>query len=779
MEENRIIIDSAPKETTLLAMGGTDSRGNLWQVDNRSFLKNGKRFLPVMGEFHFSRYEPEDWEEELLKMRAGGVDIAATYVFWIHHEERQGEWDFTGCRDLRRFLEICRRIDMPVWLRIGPWAHGECRNGGFPDWVVSDPERKVRTNDPAYLELVKAFYNKVGEQAAGMTAKDGGPVLGIQLENEYGHCGGPSDREEGMAHLLTLKRLAKEAGLDAPYYTATGWGGAYVADGEMLPVLGGYVDAPWAEHVEQMPASANFVFSAYKQDENIGSDLKREDSAGFTFDPSRNPYLTAELGGGLQVTSHRRTWPSAKDIEAQSVCMLGGGANLLGYYMYHGGINPDGKYSTLQESRATGYNNDLPVKSYDFQTCIRESGEINKSFGTLKKLHLLLHDFGESLAGTQTFFAQKQPESPEDLHTLRVTARVNPETGAGFLFVNNHQRHRTMEVHPDASVRLQFPDHEKEIDRLHLPEGACGVIPFDFPFADAVLEKTNAFLLCRLGERLFFYLPDEISNQASDQAFDAISDQGGEKPDGRTAERKPYFVWKNGKSCDVAVLSESEADRAFRFGNRLYVTERPDDCLIEKDGKLYLITKAEKETLTVYAETGEPQRLTVEAAHAGAQRNDALEAEHGNGNGALEAEAGRAQAAARFELVKEADDAQGKALYREYAVHMDIPEKLRGEAPASCGCHQLYLEADYAGDRAEIYVDGRLADDWFTNGETWHAALKRLGYPSRLTLRIYSTDNPIPNPYGNRVYYDLPVKEGCGLFGVRVIPEYEVCVAEH
>ena len=403
MEENRIIIDSAPKEATLLAMGGTDSRGNLWQVDNRSFLKNGKRFLPVMGEFHFSRYEPEDWEEELLKMRAGGVDIAATYVFWIHHEERQGEWDFTGCRDLRRFLEICRRIDMPVWLRIGPWAHGECRNGGFPDWVVSDPERKVRTNDPAYLELVKAFYNKVGEQAAGMTAKDGGPVLGIQLENEYGHCGGPSDREEGMAHLLTLKRLAKEAGLDAPYYTATGWGGAYVADGEMLPVLGGYVDAPWAEHVEQMPASANFVFSAYKQDENIGSDLKREDSAGFTFDPSRNPYLTAELGGGLQVTSHRRTWPSAKDIEAQSVCMLGGGANLLGYYMYHGGINPDGKYSTLQESRATGYNNDLPVKSYDFQTCIRESGEINKSFGKLKSCIFCFTILGKALREHRPF----------------------------------------------------------------------------------------------------------------------------------------------------------------------------------------------------------------------------------------------------------------------------------------------------------------------------------------------------------------------------------------
>ena len=81
MEENRIIIDSTRKETRLLPMSGTDSRGNLWQVDNLSFLKNGKRFLPVMGEFHFSRYEPDDLEEELLKMKARGVNIFATYVF--------------------------------------------------------------------------------------------------------------------------------------------------------------------------------------------------------------------------------------------------------------------------------------------------------------------------------------------------------------------------------------------------------------------------------------------------------------------------------------------------------------------------------------------------------------------------------------------------------------------------------------------------------------------------------------------------------------------------
>lgn len=86
--------------------------------------------------------------------------------------------------------------------------------------------------------------------------------------------------------------------------------------------------------------------------------------------------------------------------------MLGSGANLLGYYMYHGGINPEGKDTTLQESRATGYNNDLPVKSYDFQTCIRESGEVKESYGRLRRLHLFLEDFGEVLAGSDTFFPE-------------------------------------------------------------------------------------------------------------------------------------------------------------------------------------------------------------------------------------------------------------------------------------------------------------------------------------------------------------------------------------
>ena len=104
----QIIKNNFEKGDKLLPMGGRDKAGNRFEVDNISFMKNGRSFIPIMGEFHFSRYEPEAWEEELLKMRAGGVAIIATYVFWIHHEEAEGEWDFTGCRNLRGFLQICR-----------------------------------------------------------------------------------------------------------------------------------------------------------------------------------------------------------------------------------------------------------------------------------------------------------------------------------------------------------------------------------------------------------------------------------------------------------------------------------------------------------------------------------------------------------------------------------------------------------------------------------------------------------------------------------------------
>src|SRR5215469_18072488 len=158
--------------------------GHTIGMNSRYLIRDGKPWLPVMGEFHYSRVPATEWEQEVLKMKAAGVSIISTYVIWIHHEEIQGQFDWTGSRNLRAFVEICAKHGLYVYVRIGPWAHGEARNGGFPDWLLKATQN-TRQNDPVYLFYVKPYYEQIAAQLRGLLWKDGGPVIGIQLENEY------------------------------------------------------------------------------------------------------------------------------------------------------------------------------------------------------------------------------------------------------------------------------------------------------------------------------------------------------------------------------------------------------------------------------------------------------------------------------------------------------------------------------------------------------------------------------------------------------------------
>ena len=144
------------------------------EIKNRLFYQNGRPFFPVMGEFQYSRSFLGDWDIDLKKMKALGINTVATYVFWIHHEESEGEFDFSGNRNIRLFLELCQKNNLSVCLRIGPWVHAECRNGGFPDWILEKPCR-TRTNDPLYLQYVRRYFTRLYQECKGMMEKDGGP----------------------------------------------------------------------------------------------------------------------------------------------------------------------------------------------------------------------------------------------------------------------------------------------------------------------------------------------------------------------------------------------------------------------------------------------------------------------------------------------------------------------------------------------------------------------------------------------------------------------------
>ncbi|MCR4902442.1 MAG: beta-galactosidase, partial [Butyrivibrio sp.] len=508
-------------------------------VTPEAITVDGKAWFPVMGEMHFSRYPTCYWEEELCKMKSGGVDIVSLYTIWMHHEEVQGEYEFGGQRDLRRFLETIKKCGLYCILRIGPWAHGEVRNGGFPDWLLKEAEEKgyeCRTNAPEYMAHVRDFYTKIFEQAKGLFIKDGGPVIGVQIENEYGHVGGKTG-EEGEEHMRTLHDLALELGFDVPIFTATGWGGAVT--GGMTPVMGGYCEAPWDQRLTEIEPSGNYVFTKERNDHNIGSD--HGFGFGITFDIDKYPFLTAELGGGIQVTHHRRPVATGRDIGAMSMTKLGCGVSLLGYYMYHGGTNPDNKLTTLQECRETGYPNDLPVLSYDFNAPLKEYGQLTDTYREIRRIAMFTRDFGSELCHMKYVEQPGNTEHADDLESLRSSVRCHTiknsdgeDITSGFFFVNNYQRRYEMAEHRDEELKAYAADGKTVLasfEARDVENGDYFFYPFNMPIGKngAILKSAMATPLCILkgagkngADAYVFYTDNAVSAQ-----YDIEGDLGG------------------------------------------------------------------------------------------------------------------------------------------------------------------------------------------------------------------------------------------------------------
>ena len=147
-------------------------------MTNYYMQMDGKPMFAVCGEAHFSRMEEATWEDEIIKMKMGGLNVIATYVFWIHHEEIEGVFDWSGNKNLRKFLVLCQKHGMKVILRIGPFDHGECRNGGYPDWMFGRPF-DVRSNDPEYLFYAERLWKEIGKQAKGLLFKENGPIMAV------------------------------------------------------------------------------------------------------------------------------------------------------------------------------------------------------------------------------------------------------------------------------------------------------------------------------------------------------------------------------------------------------------------------------------------------------------------------------------------------------------------------------------------------------------------------------------------------------------------------
>ena len=503
-------------------------------------IRDGQPWLPTMGEFHYARYPRAEWRKEIEKMKACGVEIVATYVFWIHHEAEEGVFDFSGRRSLKDFLQVCQEAGVDVWLRIGPWCHGECRHGGFPEWLMKKPF-PIRCDEPEYLALVRRLWLKIYEQAASALYCNGGPIIGVQIENEFGHCGGTG----GDAHINRLLSMAKEIGFDAPYYTATGWGGAFI--GDMLPVMACYCDAPWDRRLEPLQPSPNYIFSHERNDVDVGSDF--EFGANVTFDETAYPYLLAEMGGGIGSTFHRRPTAIPADTGAMALTKLGSGANLLGYYMYHGGVNPG---PDMNETRESGSYCETPTLSYAPRSPIGEYGQVSDLAKELKLLSMFTHDFGSMLAPLPAQIPAETAQKPDDFTSPRYALRV--KDGSGFLFVNNHQRCHSL---PDQ--HFDVPGY----GRVDAPSGYYAILPVNLPIGNAVLRKAKASPLCILNGKTYVFWCD------GDPAYELDGDLAG---------------------CEIITVSRADALNAWRITEvgveKLIVSSAP---VISENGKWHFV----------------------------------------------------------------------------------------------------------------------------------------------------------------------------------------------
>ena len=160
-----------------------------FEAGDGTFLLNGKPFIVKAAEVHYPRIPQPYWEHRIKMCKALGMNTLCLYVFWNIHEQREGEFDFTGNNDVAAFCRLAQKNGMYVIVRPGPYVCAEWEMGGLPWWLLKKKDIKLRERDPYFMERVKIFEEKVGEQLKGLTIQNGGPIIMIQVENEYGSYG--------------------------------------------------------------------------------------------------------------------------------------------------------------------------------------------------------------------------------------------------------------------------------------------------------------------------------------------------------------------------------------------------------------------------------------------------------------------------------------------------------------------------------------------------------------------------------------------------------------
>lgn len=455
--------------------GGKQADGTSVYANNYHIVEDGKPLAITMAEFHPQRYPYEEWENQILEIKAGGINTISFYVFWSLMEAYPGKFDFSGNNNIRYFLELCKKHGLKAIPRIGPYNNSEFLAGGLPPWIYGMPYTE-RSNDPGYLEAVKRYYGALSEQMKGLYWQQGGSIYYVQLENElsnapvswetYYRCAasdeqrGPEDGEEWTKHYYNLRDIAQEVGINPLYFSATGWGKVHgeFPDG-FLPFFGGYMYLG-------PPGKSNSGACSFRTFKHVG----------------KVPVGFCELGAaGTPARLGYAIYPPAESATTTAFTALGSMETLtLGYYMYHGGSNP-----VSERFGFMGKMNKIAMISYDFRAPLSEFGETRPAYYMLRPLHQFLLNYSNELGNTQ-LVKQDVKEKNVNHAWMRLRARAN--NNSGFLIASYYGNVQTF---PDTEVQMEVTTDDGVINipgsgKIVIKNGYNCIMPFNLKLKNGI-----------------------------------------------------------------------------------------------------------------------------------------------------------------------------------------------------------------------------------------------------------------------------------------------------
>lgn len=688
--------------------------------NNFYFIKDGVPVFPAVGEAHPMRLDPRFWEDVIVKMKCGGLNAVSFYVFWLFVQPTPDTFCFTGRCNIRRFVQLCAKHGMYALPRIGPFCNAELAHGGLPSWLYGMPVSE-RSNDEGYFALVNRYYNAIGEQFKGLYYKDGGPIVSVQIENEYGCApalwsgfypyGGSelvSKGDGGDAHMRRLKALALGAGIDVPFYTATSWGGSSCPEDEYLPVYGGYA---------YLSASGPTETSTFS----------------FSHDSRRTPYATTELGTGCDTQKGWRPHIPPQAAETTFCAALAQGCSAAGFYMYAGGTNPP-SYERFYVSDMKYLC--MPLMSYDFSAPIGEYGLTTEAYTRLRQWLLFARDFAPELLKTKPVWAEEYVR-PEDTEHLRCMARADGDSG--FVFINNYQDKLKLPARENVAVRLALPGGELRIPRrggFAVAEDEDLMFPFRLDLNGVTLEYATAIPFCRLNGGYVFRRAERA------EAVYAFADS--------------YNIVGGAARCEDGFAYVSpRGDEPFSAGGVKLLT------LGNEQARHTLKIQLNGQDALLYS----PQDFTYED---GGAVFTSFEPEF-------------SYSLLGFDGVKTKKlTVPERTVRANIEILNETWANVRVDRAEFEGLEDVFLFLDFDGDIARVFSDGKLVADRYNDGTTWKISLRHL-YKEVTSARSLSI-RLLPKTYGGTsMYFDgitfKPVSENGGKTGfikLSVVPRYRV-----